>query len=86
MWNCEVPPCYYVSGELAAGEVARCRSYRRVGVGAEDSVLPDDAVELERWQPGDENHRVGGRGSLHSSRRSGDCGGQSPRETCHTAP
>lgn len=31
-------------------------TYRGVGVGAEYGVLPDDAVQLERGQPGHEDH------------------------------
>lgn len=44
-------------------------------VRAEDDVLPDDAVEFERRQPGDEDHGAAGGGGLHSSWRSRHCGG-----------
>lgn len=44
-------------------------------VRAEDDVLPDDAVEFERRQPGDEDHGAAGGGGFHPGRRSRDCGG-----------
>lgn len=40
-----------------AGKAPGCpATYCRVGVGAEYGVLPDDAVQLERGQPGHEDH------------------------------
>lgn len=40
-----------------AGKAPGCSpTYRGVGVGAEYGVLPDDAVQLERGQPGHEDH------------------------------
>lgn len=44
-------------------------TYCGVGVGAEHSVLPDDAVQLERGQPGHEDHGGGGGGRLDARRR-----------------
>lgn len=38
------------------GALGEGATYCGVGVGAEDSVLPDDAVELEGRQPGHEDH------------------------------
>lgn len=40
-----------------AGKAPGCpATYCGVGVGAEYGVLPDDAIQLERGQPGHEDH------------------------------
>lgn len=44
-------------------------TYCGVGVGAEHRVLPDDAVQLERRQPGHEDHGGGGGSRLDARRR-----------------
>lgn len=47
--------------------------YHGMQVGAEDDVFPDDAVELERRQPGDKHYRATGGCSLHSCWRTRNC-------------
>lgn len=44
-------------------------TYCGVGVRAEHSVLPDDAVQLERGEPGHEDHGGRGRSCLHARGR-----------------
>ena len=51
-------------------EVLFSGPYRRMWVGAEDGVLPDDAVDLQGGQPGHEDHRVGRCSGLHAGRGS----------------
>lgn len=52
------------------GEALGCSpTYRGVRVGAEDRVLPNDAVQLEWGQPGHEDHGGRGRRRLDAGRR-----------------